>query len=246
MNRVTVVVEVEDCQREHQALTMVKIVSAAPHHHHHHHPHRGSQMNPVSAPVGSVLSLSLVFLDQNGLPMDVTPVPDAAPTWTDDTPSVGTLVPAADGLTATESLDSAGVDNVTVELSVGGVPFEATLNVTATGSGTNQVLTSIAIDDGQGLPVGSALTGTPSNLQPRAVAGNRNPASAARSALIITRDATRGPGAGLSFKQIANAQLTSPQLAALKAMNPTLSNITTAQLAAAGLTPTQLAGVGIK
>jgi len=87
--------------------------------------------------------MSLIFLDQSGNPMLVTPTPDAPPTWTDTTPATGTLTPAANGLTATELAIAAGTDTVSVALAVGGVSFSASVEIDV--AAAPQILTSIAI-----------------------------------------------------------------------------------------------------
>jgi hypothetical protein len=101
-------------------------------------------MNPVTVNVGHTVSMSIEYLDANGNPMLVTPVPDSAPTWTDTTPATGTLTVAAGGLTATELAVEAGSDLVNLSLTVGGVSFAASLGITVTAA--PQVLTSIAIE----------------------------------------------------------------------------------------------------
>jgi hypothetical protein len=100
-------------------------------------------MSNVTLTVGHSVDFSIVFLDQNGNPMLTTPVPDAPPTWSDATPATGTLVPAANGLTASEKAIAAGSDTVTVALAVGGTNFTASIDVTV--EAAPQVLTSIQI-----------------------------------------------------------------------------------------------------
>lgn len=93
--------------------------------------------------VGHKLELAIMFLDQNGNPMLVPPVPDATPTWTNTTPATEVLTPAASGLTAEGIPTAPGSDTVTLSIVVGGVTFNATLDVTVTAS--PQVLTSVGI-----------------------------------------------------------------------------------------------------
>lgn len=100
-------------------------------------------MNPVAVNVGHTVSMSIVWLDQNGNPMLTTPVPDAPPAWTDTTPSTGTLTVAPGGMTATELAIAAGTDTVDLSLSVGGEAFSASLGITV--SAAAQVLTSVSI-----------------------------------------------------------------------------------------------------
>jgi hypothetical protein len=107
-------------------------------------PNRRIIMNPVAVNVGHTVTMSIAYLDANGNPMLTTPVPDAAPTWTDTTPATGTLTVAPGGLTATELAIAAGTDLVNLSLTVGGVSFAATQGITATAAA--QVLTSVAIE----------------------------------------------------------------------------------------------------
>jgi len=97
----------------------------------------------VTLTVGHTVAFALVFLDQNGNPMLTTPVPDAAPVWSDITPATGTLTPAASGLTATELAIAPGADTVSVSLAVAGVSFTASIDVTV--ETAPQVLTSVQI-----------------------------------------------------------------------------------------------------
>ncbi len=106
-------------------------------------PDRRITMNPVAVNVGHTVSMSIVWLDQNGNPMLTTPVPDAPPAWTDTTPSTGTLTVAPGGMTATELAIAAGTDTVDLSLSVGGEAFSASLGITV--SAAAQVLTSVSI-----------------------------------------------------------------------------------------------------
>lgn len=120
--------------------------------HHRHHdrhyeifltPNRRSKLANVTVSVGHTVDFALVFLDQNGNPMLVTPTPDTPPTWTDTTPATGTLTPAASGLTAQESALAVGTDTVSVTLTVGGVSFSASIDLTV--QAAPQVLTSVQI-----------------------------------------------------------------------------------------------------
>lgn len=106
-------------------------------------PDRRITMNPVAVNVGHTVSMSIVWLDQNGNPMLTTPVPDAPPAGTDTTPSTGTLTVAPGGMTATELAIAAGTDTVDLSLSVGGEAFSASLGITV--SAAAQVLTSVSI-----------------------------------------------------------------------------------------------------
>src|ERR1700675_785341 len=71
------------------------------------HPGR-NHMAAVTVNVGHTVNCSLLFLDQAGNPMLITPVPDAAPSWSDSTPATGTLTVAPGGLTASELAVAAG------------------------------------------------------------------------------------------------------------------------------------------
>jgi len=97
----------------------------------------------VTMVVGHTDNMSIVYLDQHGNPMLVTPVPDSPPTWTQTDSTVATLTVAADGLTASEQAVAAGSDVVSLTVVVGGVTFSASLPVTVTAE--PQVLTSVDI-----------------------------------------------------------------------------------------------------
>ncbi len=100
-------------------------------------------MSNIDVTVGHKVSMTLVFLDQNGNPMLTPVVPDAVPTWSDSTPATGTLSAGADGLSASELAVAAGTDVVNVSLAVGGVAFAASLGITV--AEAPQVLTSVSI-----------------------------------------------------------------------------------------------------
>src|ERR1700686_915625 len=74
---------------------------------------------PVTVSVGHKVNCSLVFLDQNGNPMLVAPVPDSPPAWSNSTPATETL-PSA-GLAATALALAAGGDTISVSVIVSGV-----------------------------------------------------------------------------------------------------------------------------
>lgn len=95
---------------------------------------------PLNVTVGHTVSFALLFLDQNGNPMLTTPVPDAAPTWSNSTPATGTLTPS--GVTATEVAIAPGNDTVSVSLAVAGAGFTASIGLTVDAV---QVLTSVQI-----------------------------------------------------------------------------------------------------
>lgn len=102
-------------------------------------------MNPVTVNVGHTVSASLVFLDQNGNPMLATPTPDAPPTWSNANGAADlTLTAAANGLTATDVATAAGSDTLSVNLTVGGKAFGASVPITI--SPAPQVLTSVEIE----------------------------------------------------------------------------------------------------
>src|SRR6266849_673878 len=138
-----------------QHLTYVVLIVEVRHHHRHRHSHfrclhemvliprRRNIMSNVTVNVGHNVSFSLLFLDQQGNPMLVTPTPDAPPVWSDTTAATGTLTAAANGLTASEVALAAGTDTVNVSLMVGGVVFPGSIDVTV--QAVPQILTSIAI-----------------------------------------------------------------------------------------------------
>ena len=97
----------------------------------------------VSVTVGHKVDFALAFLDQHGNPMLTRPVPDSPPIWLDTDNSVGTLTAAADGLTAEELAIKEGTDTVSVNVMVGGIKFEASIDIVVAPEA--QVLTSIQI-----------------------------------------------------------------------------------------------------
>jgi hypothetical protein len=100
-------------------------------------------MSSISVTVGHKVDFKLAFLDQHGNPMLSPVTPDSPPVWLDTDSAVGTLTAAADGLSAEETAVSAGTDTVTVSLMVGGVKFEASIDVAVQPEA--QVLTSVQI-----------------------------------------------------------------------------------------------------
>ena len=97
----------------------------------------------VTLSLGHTLDMSIEYLDQHGNPMLTTPVPDAAPSWSNTTPATETLAPSGDGLTCVGTPVAVGADTVNLSLMVAGVAFAALLDVTVTAEA--QVLTSVAI-----------------------------------------------------------------------------------------------------
>jgi len=97
----------------------------------------------VTMVVGHTDNMSIVYLDQHGNPMLVTPVPDSPPTWAQTDPSVATLTVAADGMTASEMAVAAGSDVVSLTVVVGGNTYSASVPITI--SPEPQVLTSVDI-----------------------------------------------------------------------------------------------------
>lgn len=103
--------------------------------------------------VGQTDGLTIAFLDQNGQPMATTPTPDSPPVWTASTPATDTLAIAADGLSAVDTAVGAGTDTVTLAVVVGGVTFNAQLDVNVTAPAPPaQVLTNVAIVAGTPTP----------------------------------------------------------------------------------------------
>jgi hypothetical protein len=100
-------------------------------------------MNPVTVAIGHVVNFSIIYLDQQGNPMLVTPTPDSPPVWTDAPSPAGCVTFASTGSTATDTAVAAGTDTVGVTVTVGGVAFSASLGVVV--SPAPQVLTSIEI-----------------------------------------------------------------------------------------------------
>lgn len=102
--------------------------------------------------VGQTVPMSIEFLDQNGQPMAVTPTPDAAPAWAQTTPATDTLSAAPNGLSATAVGLAAGSDTIHLNLTVAGVAFSATLDLTVNAVAPSQTLTSIGIVAGTPTP----------------------------------------------------------------------------------------------
>lgn len=95
--------------------------------------------------VGQKLPLSIAFLDQNGLPIVVTP--DSPPVW-GGTVAADNLAVAPDGLTATLSAVDTGDDVLTLTVIAGGKTFSASLDVTITPAVVVPVLTTVQIVPG--------------------------------------------------------------------------------------------------
>ncbi len=135
-----------------------------PHHHHKHHKHHHKYVTYVLLKVGNfavriplkehlkmstqvsighTIAMSISFLDQHGNPMLTDVKPDAAPVWTNSTPAVETVVAPPDGMSAAATPLTVGSDTISLNLTVGGVKFAATLDVNVVPE--VQVLTSVAI-----------------------------------------------------------------------------------------------------
>lgn len=97
----------------------------------------------VTINLGHKLSMALVFLDQNGNPMLTPPAPDAAPSWSNTTPTTETLTVASDGLSCAATQIALGNDTVQVSLNVGGTTLTASLDVSVTD--VPQVMKSVVI-----------------------------------------------------------------------------------------------------
>lgn len=94
--------------------------------------------------VGHEIVYTIVYLDQNGQPMLSPVTPDSAPTWTNlAAPTIDTMSVSADGSTDTVTAVGAGVDSVSVSVTVGGAVFQAVDQVSV--DAAPQVLTSIAL-----------------------------------------------------------------------------------------------------
>ena len=98
----------------------------------------------ITLAVGHKLEMAIIFLDQNGNPMLVAPTVDSAPNWTNTTGGTETIVPSASGLSCEATPLTSGTDTVSLSVTVGGVSFKTTLDVTVTAAA--QVLTSVAIE----------------------------------------------------------------------------------------------------
>jgi hypothetical protein len=118
-------------------------------HHHHNvrlyelHPHRSIHIM-TDVTVGHTVTDDIIYLDQNGNPMKVSPTLDGPPVWSNIADAtVDTLVVSADGTVATISALAEGQDSISLGVMVGGVAYKATqqLNI----SPAPQVLTSVDI-----------------------------------------------------------------------------------------------------
>jgi len=72
----------------------------------------------ADAAVGQTIDCAVRFLDQNGLPMVITPPLDAPPLWSHLNAAVDEL--DTSGLTATDQALTPGVDTISVSVSVHG------------------------------------------------------------------------------------------------------------------------------
>lgn len=94
--------------------------------------------------VGHEIVYTIQYLDQNGQPMLSPVTPDSAPVWSNlAAPTIDTMSVSADGSTDTVSAVGAGVDSVSVSVTVGGAVFSAVDQVSV--GAAPQVLTSIAL-----------------------------------------------------------------------------------------------------
>lgn len=94
---------------------------------------------------GKSENLAIEYLDQNGSPMAVAPVPDSPPAWAQTNPSAESLTPAADGNTAVATGLAAGSDTIQLTVMVGGKSFQATVDATINAVVPSQTLTSVGI-----------------------------------------------------------------------------------------------------
>lgn len=95
--------------------------------------------------VGHTVVDTIIYLDQHGNPLLVTPTPDSPPVWANlAAPTIDSMSVSADGSTDTVQALGAGVDTVSVTVVVGGKTFTASQQLTI--NPEPQVLTSVAID----------------------------------------------------------------------------------------------------
>lgn len=95
--------------------------------------------------VGHEVECSIVYLDQNGNPMQTTPTPDAPPQWSNQpaTPPIDSLMPSADGSSCEVDTLAPGTDTIGLSVIVGGQTFNASLQLAI--EAPPQVLTSVQI-----------------------------------------------------------------------------------------------------
>lgn len=136
------------------------LMSHRHHKHHHHHkyvayvqfkvnnvavriPIKEHLKMSTQVSIGHTIAMSISFLDQHGNPMLTDVKADAAPVWTNLNPAVETVVAPPDGMSAVATPLTVGSDTISLNLTVGGVKFAATLDVNVVPE--VQVLTSVAI-----------------------------------------------------------------------------------------------------
>lgn len=96
--------------------------------------------------VGQTDEMSIIYLDQDGQPMDAPAVLDSQPVWSNSNPVSETVMASADGMTSTQTGLEVGNDTIGLSVTVGGHDFTASLSVSI--EPPAQVLTSIQIKSG--------------------------------------------------------------------------------------------------
>ena len=99
----------------------------------------------ITVNVGHTVENRIQYLDQNGQPMLVVPVPDSPPAWTNSPSPAGadTLTVTPDGLEADIAALEVGADTLSLSVMIGAQTFSATLAIVI--AAAPQVLTSVAI-----------------------------------------------------------------------------------------------------
>jgi hypothetical protein len=97
--------------------------------------------------VGHQDKMTIVYLDQNGNPMQSPVTPDAPPSWSNspNPPDCDTFVVASDGNSAILTAVAEGSDTVNLSVTVNGKTFAAVDMITIVAA--PQVLTSVSIAD---------------------------------------------------------------------------------------------------
>ena len=109
-------------------------------------PRGGALPMTVTVTVGHSILNTIKYLDQNGNPMLVTPVPDSPPQWSSSPNPDGcdSVSVSADGLECDIIAIAPGVDTLTMAVIVGGATFQATQNISI--QAAPQTLTSVEIE----------------------------------------------------------------------------------------------------
>lgn len=104
----------------------------------------------TSINVGQTLPMSIEFIDTNGNTVSPAPTMDGPPKWSQNDSSVDLLTQTSGGLTAATQGTKAGSDVITLDLTIGGANFSATLDLIVAAAVSN--IASIRIVPGTPTP----------------------------------------------------------------------------------------------